>query len=237
VSEETALCVEEITAGYGGAEILHGVSVRVGRGEIVTIVGPNGCGKSTLLKTIFGLLPVRRGRVRLGPDEVTGLAPDRLVRRGIGYVPQTANVFPSLTVRENLEMGCFPRRQERKERLARTFALFPLLAERARQRAGTLSGGQRQTLALARALMPEPRVLLLDEPTASLSPAMVGLTLRQIAAINAAGTAILLVEQNARQALAISHRGYVLAGGEVRLEGEARTLLDREDVRRLYVGG
>jgi ABC-type branched-subunit amino acid transport system ATPase component len=167
---------------------------------------------------------------------VTGLPPERLVRRGIGFVPQTDNVFPSLTIRENLTMGGITREVGSEDRIAWMFELFPVLAERPGERAGRLSGGQRQTLALARALMLEPAVLLLDEPSASLSPRMVETVFASVVEINRRGTAVLMVEQNARQALAISHRGYVLANGQNRLEGPARELLGSDDVRRLYLG-
>ncbi len=233
---QVLLEAQELVAGYGELDILHGVSVRVEQGEMVAVIGPNGAGKSTLLKAMFGLLPVRRGRVLLAGQEVTNLQTDRLVERGLSYVPQTENVFPSLTINENLEMGAFLRRNGLKERLEQVYALFPDLAGRRPERAGRLSGGQRQMLALARALMLDPQVLLLDEPSASLSPKMVGMLFGRISAINQAGTAILLVEQNAREALSLCDRGYVLAMGNNRLEGEARGLLDNEEVGRLYLG-
>lgn len=226
----------EITAGYGGVDILRGVSVRVQPGEIVSIIGPNGAGKSTLMKSLFGLLPVRTGQVLLDGDDITAVPPERLVRRGMCYVPQTDNVFPSLTIRENLEIGGFARDGGRGERLEQVFALLPTLAERPNERAGRLSGGQRQLLALGRALMLDPRLLLLDEPSASLSPKMVEMVFDKVLEINATGTAILMVEQNARQALALSHRAYVLAAGENRLDGDAAELLRSDEVRRLYLG-
>jgi ABC-type branched-subunit amino acid transport system ATPase component len=231
-----ALAAEGVTSGYGEVPIIRDVSIQVGQDEIVTIIGPNGAGKSTLLKALFGFLPPWQGRVSIAGDDVTGLSPERLVRRGIGFVPQTDNVFPSLTIRENLAMGGITRTDGVEERIAWVLDLFPVLAERPRERAGRLSGGQRQTLALARALMLEPKVLLLDEPSASLSPKMVETVFANVVEINRRGTAVLMVEQSARQALAISHRGYVLANGENRLEGPARELLASDDVRRLYLG-
>ena len=236
VATQPLLEAVDITAGYGGVDILRGVSIRVQPGEMVAIIGPNGAGKSTLMKALFGLLPVRTGRVLLAGEEITRESPDRLVRRGMCYVPQTDNVFPSLTIRENLEIGGFARDGGRGERMEQVFSLFPVLAERPNERAGRLSGGQRQLLAIARALMLDPQLLLLDEPSASLSPKMVDMVFEKVVEINATGTAILMVEENARQALSLSHRGYVLAGGENRLEGDARQLLESDEVRRLYLG-
>jgi ABC-type branched-subunit amino acid transport system ATPase component len=231
-----ALEANDITAGYGEVEILHGVSIRLQAGEVVSIIGPNGAGKSTLMKAIFGLLPIKAGHILLNGDDVTEFSPDRIVQRGLGYVPQVDNVFPSLTIEENLEMGGYARRDGVAERRTEVYSLFPLLAERRHERASRLSGGQRQLLALARALMLDPAVLLLDEPSASLSPKMVDLVFEKVLEINAIGTAILMVEQNARHALSISHRAYVLAAGQNRLEGNARHLLDSEEVRRIYLG-
>jgi ABC-type branched-subunit amino acid transport system ATPase component len=225
-----------ITSGYGEVPIVQDVSIHVAQDEIVTIIGPNGAGKSTLLKAIFGFLPVWHGRVDLAGDDVTGLAPELLVCQGLAYVPQTDNVFPNLTIQENLIMGGITRRDGVAERISWVFELFPVLAERPRERAGRLSGGQRQTLALARALMLEPRLLLLDEPSASLSPKMVETVLANVVEINRRGTAVLMVEQRARQALAISDRGYVLANGRNRLEGPAAELLASDEVRQLYLG-
>ncbi len=231
-----ALVAEEITSGYDDVPIVQDVSIHVGQDEIVTIIGPNGAGKSTVLKALFGFLPVWKGRVSLAGDDVTGLAPELLVCRGIAFVPQTDNVFPNLTIRENLIMGGITRANGVEERISWVFELFPILAERPRERAGRLSGGQRQTLAIARALMLEPRILLLDEPSASLSPKMVESVLTNVVEINRRGTAVLMVEQRARQALAISDRGYVLANGRNRLEGPATDLLASDEVRRLYLG-
>jgi ABC-type branched-subunit amino acid transport system ATPase component len=231
-----ALVAEGITSGYGEVPIVQDVSIYVGQEEIVTIIGPNGAGKSTVLKALFGFLPAWQGRVSLAGDDVTGLAPELLVCRGIAFVPQTDNVFPSLTIRENLTMGGITRADGVEERISWVFDLFPVLAERPRERAGRLSGGQRQTLAIARALMLEPRILLLDEPSASLSPKMVETVLANVVEINRRGTAVLMVEQRARQALAISDRGYVLANGRNRLEGPASDLLASDEVRRLYLG-
>jgi ABC-type branched-subunit amino acid transport system ATPase component len=226
----------EVVSGYGEVTILHGVSIVVHEGEMVAVIGPNGAGKSTLLRAVFGLLSVRAGSVHLRGEDVTNLAPDQMVRRGISYVPQVDNVFPSLTILENLQMGAFIRSDGVGARVERVLELFPDLAGRRGEVAGRLSGGQRQMLALARALMLDPSVLLLDEPSASLSPKMVDIIFDRIKAINAGGTAMLLVEQNAREALSLSHRGYVLAMGVNRLEGEATGLLENEEVGRLYLG-
>ncbi len=236
VAPELALEAKGVVTGYGEVDILHGVSVKVHAGEMVAVIGPNGAGKSTLLKAIFGLLPVRRGQILLGNEDVTNTPPNVMVTKGLSYVPQVDNVFPSLTISENLEMGGFVRENGLRERMERVFSLFPDLARRRGEIAGRLSGGQRQMLALGRALMLDPKVLLLDEPSASLSPKMVGLIFESIARINEAGTAILLVEQNAREALSLCHRGYVLAMGLNRLEGEARSLLENPEVGRLYLG-
>ncbi len=232
----TVLQSQGVVAGYGEVEILHGVSITVGEGEIVAVIGPNGAGKSTLLKAIFGLVPVSGGSVRLMDRDVTNVAPDRIVQIGMSYVPQTENVFASLTINENLEMGAFVRSDGLRDRLERVYDLFPDIASRRGERAGRLSGGQRQMLALARALMLDPRVLLLDEPSASLSPKMVDSIFEKIGDINRGGTAILLVEQNAKEALSFASRAYVLATGENRFEGEAKDMLDNEEVGKLYLG-
>jgi ABC-type branched-subunit amino acid transport system ATPase component len=232
----TALEALELVSGYGEVEILHGVSLRLDRGEIVAIIGPNGAGKSTFMKSVFGLLKVKSGTVRLEGEDVTGMPPERIVRRGMCYVPQSENVFPSLSIQENLEMGAFTRRDGYRQRLDEIYGLFPDLAQRPRLRAGKLSGGQRQMLALARALMLDPKVLLLDEPTASLAPKMVEDIFATIRDINETGVAILIVEQNAKEALSICHRAYVLASGYNRLEGTGPELLASEEVGKLYLG-
>lgn len=218
-------------------EVVRGVSLEVRAGEIVTIIGPNGSGKSTLMKAIAGLLKPRAGSIVFGGESVESQPPELIVRKGLCYVPQVNNVFPSLTVEENLEMGAFTVDDDLSSRKARVFALFPRLWERRRQRAGDMSGGERQMVAMGRALMMDPRLLLLDEPSAGLAPKMADVIFTAIEAINRAGVAVLLVEQNARKALAMSHRGYVLAGGENRIEGAASSLLEDPEVARLYLGG
>ena len=231
------LATEELVAGYvPEVDILNGVSLAVGEGEIATVVGPNGAGKSTLIRTIFGLLRPRQGRVLLRGEELTGLQPHTIARRGMSYVPQLDNVFPSLSVEENLEMGAFERAGTR-ERIAEMYELFPRLGERRGQAAGTMSGGERQMLAMARALMPGPRVLLLDEPSAGLAPAFVETIFQQVEAINETGVTVVMVEQNARRALAMSDLGYVLDLGRNRFRGPGRELLENPEVADLYLGG
>lgn len=238
MSEDGALLVtEELVAGYlPEVNVLDGVSLAVGEGEVATVVGPNGAGKSTLIRTIFGLLRPRRGRVTLRGEDLTGLDPHTIARRGMSYVPQLDNVFPSLTVEENLEMGSFDRARTRA-RLGEMYELFPRLAERRSQTAGTMSGGERQMLAMARALMPEPHVLLLDEPSAGLAPAFVETIFAQVRTINDAGVTVVMVEQNARRALAMSDRGYVLDLGRNRFQGAGQDLLENPEVAELYLGG
>jgi ABC-type branched-subunit amino acid transport system ATPase component len=225
-----------VRSGYGDMEVLHGVSVELESGELVTIIGPNGAGKSTLLKTIFGLLKPKEGRILFSGEEITGLPPHRIVRRGMCYVPQVDNVFPSLTVEENLQMGAFILKDGIKERLARVYELFPVLRERRRQRAGKMSGGERQMVAMGRALMLDPQALLLDEPTAALAPNLVEQVFKSILRIRESGVAILMVEQNARESLAISDRGYVLVDGANRYSGTGQELLADEDIGRLFLG-
>jgi len=229
--------VSEVVVGYGETEILHRVSIAVEEGEIVTIIGPNGSGKSTLLKSILGLLRPKKGRVRFQGEDITGMAPEAIVRKGLCYVPQSSNVFPSLSIHENLEMGAFVRTDDYRPRLTEVYELFPDLAGRRRERAGKLSGGQRQMLAVARALMLDPVLLLLDEPSAGLAPMMVTSVFERIMGINSTGVAIVLVEQNAREALKLSSRGYVLAAGQNRLEDRGENLLKDPDVAKLYLGG
>jgi ABC-type branched-subunit amino acid transport system ATPase component len=230
------LDLDSVTAGYTDENIIHAVSLHVGRGEIVTIIGPNGCGKSTLMKTIFGLTRQRAGRILYQGQDITAKKPDDLVKLGLGYVPQERNVFPSLTVRENLEVGGSLMKGENVERLDFVLDIFPDLADRMNQRAGTLSGGEQKMLAVGRAMAAKPNLLLLDEPSAALSPKIMGQLFLEIKAINERGVTILMVEQNARRALAISNRGYIMEMGKNRLEGPAQSLLDDPNVCRLYLG-
>ena len=229
--------VSDVVAGYGETDILHGVSIAVTEGEIVTIIGPNGCGKSTLMKAIVGLVRPKAGTVIFRGQDIASQPPEQTVRTGLCYVPQSANVFPSLSIRENLEMGGFVRSDDYRARIEELFELFPDLAKRPTQQAGSLSGGQRQMLAIARALMLDPTLLLLDEPSAGLSPAIMALVFERIQGINRSGVSLLLVEQNAREALRMSDRGYVLAAGQNRLEDSGPALLDNPEVVRLYLGG
>ena len=226
-----------LTSGYGETDILHDVSIKLDEKEIVSIIGPNGAGKSTLLKTIFGILRPSRGVVQLKDEEITGLSPDRIVRKGMSYVPQVDNVFPSLTIQENLEMGAFVRTDDYRDRLQEMYDLFPLLKDRRNQKVGSLSGGQRQMVAMGRALMLDPKLLLLDEPSASLAPLLVEMIFEKIVDINKTGVAIVVVEQNARETLKISHRGYVLAMGRKVFEDTGKAILENKEVGKLYLGG
>jgi ABC-type branched-subunit amino acid transport system ATPase component len=230
------LQVEGVVSGYTDIDILNGVSIHVEKGEIVSIIGPNGAGKSTLLKTIIGMLKPRSGSIFFDGHDIAGMTTHNIVARGMGFVPQEKNTFPSLTVMENLEMGAFLKR-EIGDVLEEVFDIFPVLRDKKHQRATTLSGGEIKMLAMGRAMMPEPTVLLLDEPTAGLSPKLRGVVFEKIMDINGTGTTILMVEQNAKKALSISHRGYVLEMGENRFEGEGSTLLEDENVLKLYLGG
>jgi ABC-type branched-subunit amino acid transport system ATPase component len=236
-TDNAILKVEHVTVGYSKIDILHNVALTLRKGEIVSIIGPNGAGKSTLLKTIFGLLKPRIGCVFLEGREITGSRPERLVRQGISYVPQVQNVFQSLTIQENLEMGAFTRTDDFSARMEEIYGLFPILRERRHQRVGYLSGGQRQMVAMGRALMLDPKVLLLDEPSAGLAPKFVSTIFERILDINRTGVSIILVEQNAQEALNMANRGYVLATGRNVLDGEAKALLKNEEVGRLYLGG
>ena len=231
------LAMERVTGGYGEADILHDLTMRVDPGEIVVIVGPNGAGKSTAMKAVFGLLTVRGGSIRFRDDDITGLKPDQIVRRGICYVPQVDNVFPTLSVHENLEMGAYLRRDDITASLERVYELFPPLREKKRLPAGSLSGGQRQMVAMGRALMLDPALLLLDEPTAGLSPKFMDQIFEIVRAVNKAGVAILMVEQNAKQALALAHRGYVLSTGRNRFEDTGPALLANREVAEMFLGG
>jgi ABC-type branched-subunit amino acid transport system ATPase component len=235
---EPLLEVDGLAAGYGDALVLHGVSLVAAPGELVCIVGPNGAGKSTLLKAVYGLVRPRGGSVRLAGEEIGGMRPDRLTRHGLNFVPQLDNVFPSLTVAENLKVGALGApRAARGEALERVHDLFPLLRERRRQRAGTLSGGQRKLVALARALVTSPRLLLVDEPSAGLAPQVTELVFAKLAEINALGIAIVMVEQNARRGLALAHTGYVLDMGRNAFSGPGSSLLHDPNVAELYLGG
>jgi branched-chain amino acid transport system ATP-binding protein/neutral amino acid transport system ATP-binding protein len=226
-----------IVCGYGAAdEILKGAALSVAPGELVAIVGPNGAGKSTLLKSIAGMLALKAGSIRFEDAEIKDRSPRERARIGIAFVPQEGNIFPTMSVRENLEMGGFVAPHLVQERLAQLFERFPMLAEKRRQQARTLSGGQRQILAMAMALMVEPRLLLLDEPSAGLSPKAADTLFDDIAAIHAAGTAIAMVEQNAYEALMIADRGIVLVDGRVQRSGPARELAADAEVRRLFLG-
>ena len=239
VADPTAAVIEvtDVVAGYvPEVNILNGCNLVLKAGEFVGIIGPNGAGKSTLLKAVLGLVTVRSGTVRMSGEDITGRKPHELVERGVGFVPQTRNVFPSLTVTENLEMGCFLKPALFKERLAYAFELFPRLGERANFRAGALSGGERQMVAMGRALMLDPRVLLLDEPSAGLSPALQDQVFLQCRKINQTGVAILMVEQNARRCLQVVNRGYVLDQGRNAYTGSGRDLLADPNVIELYLG-
>ena len=233
----TLLRAEGLVGGYGGNDILNGVDLSVAGHEIAVIVGPNGAGKSTAMKAIFGLLKLRLGRVRLDDDDITDEPPDRLVRRGMAYVPQERNVFRSLSVRENLEMGAFVKPGNIARRIEAVLELFPPLREKLKQPAGELSGGQRQMVAMGRALMLEPTLLMLDEPTAGLSPLYMDQIFERIVAVNRSGVGVLLVEQNAKQALGIGHVGYVLATGRNRFTDTAANLLANREVAESFLGG
>ena len=233
----TMIEAREIVAGYlPGVDILTGASLSAEHDELIGIIGPNGAGKSTLLKAMFGLVTVRSGTLEHRGDSILGARADQLVGRGIGYVPQSANVFPRMTVRENLEMGCYQQPRQFDAGFARVVELFPFIAERASQRAGSLSGGERQMVAMSRALMMDPSVLLLDEPSAGLSPALQTEVFHQVKAINQASVCVIMVEQNARRCLEICDRAYVLDQGRNAYTGTGRELLDDEKVIELYLG-
>ena len=240
-----------IKSGYGEMEILHSVTIRLEKGEIVAVLGPNGAGKSTLIKTIFGLLKITAGGVRFADQDITGLAPEKLVTMGLSYVPQVNNVFPSLSVRENLEMGGITlrppvwerltgggtERASLDERIERVLDLFPRLQDRLKDRTGTLSGGQQHMVAFAKSLILEPQVLLIDEPSAGLAPNLVTMVFDKIREIREHGTSIVLVEQRARRALALADRGYILDMGKNKYEDRGEALLRNPEIGRLYLGG
>ena len=230
---------EDLYSGYGeGVDILHGVSIHLNKGEIVTLIGPNGAGKSTLIKSIFGLLSPRQGHVLYNGSDITGRPPEAVVRLGLSYMPQVENTFPHLTIRENLEMGgIIHGRVDLRPRIQRVLDIFPSLAGKERVKAGKLSGGEQHMVALAKTLMQDPEVLLVDEPSVGLAPRMVDTILERIQEINRGGTTVLMVEQNARKALRVSDRGYVLEMGKTRFEGTGQELLANPQVGRLYLGG
>jgi ABC-type branched-subunit amino acid transport system ATPase component len=233
------LVAQGLTGGYGKLDILHDVSLTVNVGEIVSIIGPNGAGKSTAFKTIVGFLRPRQGTVSFNGEDITGLRPDLVLRRGLAYVPQGRIVFPEMTVLENLEMGAYIERERARvsAALERVYALFPILHERRAQRAGTMSGGEQQMVAIARALMTSPQLILLDEPSLGLSPKFVTLIFDKLLEMKRAGFTLTVVEQNATRALGIADRAYVLELGRNRFEGPGPRLLMDPEVKRLYLGG
>lgn len=234
---DNILEVTDVYAGYvKDLNILQGINFQVAPGELVAVIGPNGAGKSTLAKAIFGLVNPERGKITFKGKDITGFKSDRIVKLGMCYVPQLSNVFASLSVEENLEMGAFIRQGSIQSQKNSIYNMFPRLADRRRQKAGTLSGGERQMLAMGKALMLDPDLLLLDEPSAALSPILVNTVFEQIRAINQTGKAIVLVEQNARKALLMADRGYVLENGRDRFEGTGANLLDDPQVKALYLG-
>ena len=231
------LCGIGMCGGYGGADVIHGCEISVDKGQVAVVVGPNGAGKSTAMKAVFGMLSLHKGYVMLDGQDITKLSPQRRVEMGMAMVPQTDNIFSTMTVEENLEMGAFLWRDEIKKNIENVYALFPVLAEKRRQDAGQLSGGQRQQVAVGRALMTQPKVLMLDEPTAGVSPIVMGEIFDRILQIKKTGVAILMVEQNARQALAIADKGYVLVGGKNKFTDSGQALLANDEVRRSFLGG
>ncbi len=234
---EPFLIGANMTGGYGAADILHDCTLAVDKGQIAVIVGPNGAGKSTAMKAVFGMLTLRGGHVRLAGEDITALSPQERVRKGMGFVPQLNNVFPTLSVEENLEMGAFVRRDDMRQTMEQVFHLFPILRDKRRQAAGELSGGQRQQVAVGRALMTGPSVLMLDEPTAGVSPIVMDELFDRIIEVARTGISILMVEQNARQALEIADRGYVLVQGANRFTDTGAALMADPEVRRTFLGG
>lgn len=234
---EPFLIGENMTGGYGGADILHGCTVAVEKGRIAVIVGPNGAGKSTAMKAVFGMLALRGGAVRLGGEDITSLSPQDRVAKGMAFVPQNQNIFTSMTVEENLEMGAFLRRDDIRATIEEVYDLFPVLRDKRRQAAGELSGGQRQQVAVGRALMTQPSLLMLDEPTAGVSPIVMDELFDRIIEVARSGISILMVEQNARQALEIADMGYVLVQGSNAYTDTGKALLADPEVRRTFLGG
>jgi branched-chain amino acid transport system ATP-binding protein len=233
----TYLSGENLVVGYGGADILHGCSIDVSEGEIAVIVGPNGSGKSTAMKAIFGMLKLKSGNVKIKGEDITSLSVFERVKKGMAFVPQTNNVFTSLTVEENLEMGAFLQQDDFSSTMEDVYALFPVLKDKRKQEAGELSGGQRQQVAVGRALMTKPKVLILDEPTAGVSPIIMDELFDRIIEVSKTGISILMVEQNAKQALNIADKGFVLSQGVNKFSGTGVSLLNNTEVRNSFLGG
>ena len=228
---------ENMTAGYGGADIIKNCNIQVEEGEIVVLIGPNGAGKSTVMKAMLGMLNLRKGSVKFNNDDITAMLPQDRVNLGIAFVPQTKNVFTGMTVEENLEMGAFLRNDNIQDTINQVYDLFPILSEKRKQYVGELSGGQRQQVAFGRALMTKPSILMLDEPTAGVSPIVMDDLFTRIIEVGKTGVGILMVEQNAKQALSIANRGYVMVNGENRMEGSGEDLLNNPNVRKSFLGG
>ena len=233
----TVLSIDNLSGGYGEADIIHGISLEINAGEIVVVIGPNGAGKSTAMKAVFGLLRLSGGRVHLAGEEITNMDPAQVVNKGVCYVPQTNNVFPTLTVHENLEMGAYIRKDDFRSRLEEIYEMFPPLAEKKKQAAGELSGGQRQMVAMGKALMLAPTHLMLDDPTAGLRPLYRNEIFQIKRQINDSGVPILMVEQNAKQSLAVASRGYVLVDGQNRTTGKGTDLLNDPEIAKMFLGG